>query len=112
MRIFIFALFLLIVAIEEYKYSSLKNKSEKAMIMLVATGKYITQLRTWRNNIAYLKECLGEESYNFLISWANKNVEDVYMIPFISCCTYIVAKENIKNPYTIITFYLRVKNHF
>lgn len=112
MRVFIFALLLLVVAIEEYKYSSLKKKPEKAMTMLVATGTYITQLKTWRNNIAYLKGSPGEDSYNFLINWANKNVEDVYMIPFISCCTYIVAKEKTKNPYTIISFYLKVKNHF
>ena len=111
MRVFIFVLFLLIVAIEEYRYSSLKNKSEKAMTMLVATGTYITQLKTWRNNVAYLRGYLGEDSYNFLINWANKNVEDVYMIPFISCCTYIVTKEKTKNPYAIIDFYLRVKDH-
>lgn len=111
MRVFIFVLFLLIVAIEEYRYSSLKNKSEKAMTMLVATGTYIIQLKTWRNNVAYLRGYLGEDSYNFLINWANKNVEDVYMIPFISCCTYIVTKEKTKNPYAIIDFYLRVKDH-
>ena len=112
MRVFIFVLFLLVVAIEEYKYSSLKNKSKKAMTMLVATGKYITQLKTWRNNVAYLKGYLGEDSYNFLMNWASKNVENIYMIPFISCCTYITAKEKTKNPYVIIDFYLRVKNNF
>lgn len=112
MRIFIFALFLLVVAIEEHRYSSLKNKSEKAMAMLLATGEYITQLKTRRNNAAYLKEYLGEDSYNFLINWADKNVEDVYMIPFISCCTYIVTKEKTKNPYAIISFYLKIKNYF
>ena len=111
MRVFIFALFLLIVAVEEYKYSSLKNKSEKAMTMLVATGTYFTQLKTWRNNVAYLKGYLGEDSFNFLMNWADKNVEVVYMIPFISCCTYIVAKEKTRNPYVIISFYLKVKNH-
>ena len=112
MRVFIFVLFFLIVAIEEYKYSSLKNKSEKAVAMLLATGTYITQLKTWRNYTTYLKGYLGEDSFNFLMNWADKNVEDVYMIPFISCCTYIVAKEKTRNPYTIISFYLKVKNYF
>lgn len=112
MRVFIFALFLLVVAIEEYKYSSLKNKSKKAMTVLLVTGKYITQLKTWPNNRAYLKEHLGKANYNFLMDWADKNVEDIYRISFISCCTYAVAKEKIKNPYIIIDFYLKVKDHF
>lgn len=112
MRAFIFFLLILMMIIEEYKCYSIKKKAKKAIATLILTGGYSSCLKSWSNAVAYLENSLGKEVSDFLVQWANRNLEEIDRLPFIFCCVYIVIEtENIKNhPYNIIYFYLKVRN--
>lgn len=112
MRIFIFFLFILMMILEEYKCYSIKKKTKKAIATLILTGGYSPYLKSWSNAVAYLEDSLGKEVSDFLVQWADRNLEEVDKLPFIFCCVYVaIETKNVKNhPYNIIYFYLKVRN--